>query len=173
MSIGATRTLFLDSRYKVSGTDADFTIVLAQDVNCTRTSSFYVASCSFANTFSTVTPYNRGAYQLFSYPFAVGQFTPADFGAQIQAAIAATGLFQSMTVANDGDANVFRIVLTDSVSPPSLLFIPNYAEIDKFFYSLNPTANFPVSAVRPRHAPAEHQRAAAHACQVPNRDMAC
>ena len=81
---GTTRKLFLDSRFKVSGTDADFTLELPADVDCTRTSSFFVASCSFANTFSTVTAYNKFFYfilninidpplnQMYCYPLAPG-----------------------------------------------------------------------------------------------------
>ena len=61
-NVGNTRKLFLDIRFKISGTDSDFTLELPQDVQCTRTSSFFVASCSFANTFSTVTPYNAQFY---------------------------------------------------------------------------------------------------------------
>ena len=61
-NVGNTRKLFLDSRFKISGTDSDFTLELPQDVQCTRTASFFVASCSFANTFSTVTPYNGQFY---------------------------------------------------------------------------------------------------------------
>ena len=55
-SVGATRKLFVDSRYKVSGTDSDFTIELPVDIDCTRTSSFFLASCSFAKIHQTVTP---------------------------------------------------------------------------------------------------------------------
>ena len=61
-SVGVTRKLFIDSRYKVSGTNVDFLIELPVDVDCTRTSSFFVASCSFANTFATVTTENNKFY---------------------------------------------------------------------------------------------------------------
>jgi len=37
-NVGNTRKLFLDSRFKISGTDSDFKLELPQDVQCTRTS---------------------------------------------------------------------------------------------------------------------------------------
>ena len=67
-SVGVVRKLFLDSRYKVSGTDADFLMELPYDVDCTRTSSFFVASCSFANTYQTVTQFNNIFYWLGKVP---------------------------------------------------------------------------------------------------------
>ena len=63
-NVGNTRKLFLDSRFKISGADSDFTLELPQDVQCTRTSSFFVASCSFANTFGTITPANNKFWYL-------------------------------------------------------------------------------------------------------------
>ena len=65
MSVGISRKLFLDSRFKVSGNDGDFLLELPVDVDCSRTSSFFVASCSFANTYQTVTQFNN----LLSFPF--------------------------------------------------------------------------------------------------------
>ena len=56
---GTVRRLYIDSRYKVSGSDSDFGIELPVDVDCTRTSSFLVSSCSFANVFPTVTLENN------------------------------------------------------------------------------------------------------------------
>jgi hypothetical protein len=61
-TVGVTRKLYIDSRYKVSGTDSDFLIELPVDVDCTRTSSFFVASCSFANTYQTITDKNNTLY---------------------------------------------------------------------------------------------------------------
>ena len=61
-SVRITRKLFLDSRYKVAGTDADFLIELPVDIDCTRTSSFFLSSCSFANTYQTVTEFNNLLY---------------------------------------------------------------------------------------------------------------
>ena len=48
------RKLFVDSRWRSSGGHNDFTIELPNDVDTTRTSSVYLASCSFSNTFETV-----------------------------------------------------------------------------------------------------------------------
>ena len=61
-NVGVTRKLFIDSRYKVAGSDDDFTVELPVDVECSRTSSFFLASCSFANTYQTVTPFNQNLY---------------------------------------------------------------------------------------------------------------
>ena len=61
-SVGVTRKLFIDSKYKVSGSDSDFLVELPVDVDCSRTSSFFVASCSFANTYQTVTSFNQNLY---------------------------------------------------------------------------------------------------------------
>jgi hypothetical protein len=48
------RKVFVDSRYRISGSHADFEIELPRDVSTTRTSSVYLASCSFRNTFETI-----------------------------------------------------------------------------------------------------------------------
>ena len=50
------RKLFVDSRWRTSGSHNDFTIELPNDVDTTRTSSVYLASCSFSNTFETILP---------------------------------------------------------------------------------------------------------------------
>jgi hypothetical protein len=84
-SIGVTRKLFIDSRYKVSGTDVDFLVELPTDIDCTRTSSFFVASCSFANTFQTATPDNNKFYYFminyndFSYVLYVSTIPPGNY----------------------------------------------------------------------------------------------
>ena len=97
-SVGATRKLYIDSRYKVSGTDVDFLIELPVDVDCSRTSSFFVASCSFANTFQTVTPDNNkfwffmqqdngAAYILYVATVTPGYYDPNSFAAALVAAV--------------------------------------------------------------------------------------
>ena len=48
------RKLFIDSRWRSAGSHNDFTVELPNDVDTTRTSSVYLASCSFSNTFETV-----------------------------------------------------------------------------------------------------------------------
>ena len=53
-STNSYRKLFIDSRWRSSGEHNDFTIELTDDVDTTRTTSVYLASCSFANTFETV-----------------------------------------------------------------------------------------------------------------------
>ena len=50
------RKLSVDSRWRVSSDHSDFVIELPDDCDTTRTSSVYLASCSFANTFETVLP---------------------------------------------------------------------------------------------------------------------
>ena len=53
-STNSYRKLFIDSRWRSSGEHNDFTIELTDDVDTTRTSSVYLASCSFSNTVQTV-----------------------------------------------------------------------------------------------------------------------
>jgi hypothetical protein len=48
------RKVFIDSRWRTSGTHGDFTIELPRDLATSRTASVHVASCSFSNTFSTI-----------------------------------------------------------------------------------------------------------------------
>ena len=50
------KKIFIESRWRTSGDNNDFTIELPDDVDTTRTTSVYLASCSFANTFETVLP---------------------------------------------------------------------------------------------------------------------
>ena len=50
------KKIFIDSRWRTSGDNNDFTIELTDDVDTTRTTSVYLASCSFANTFETILP---------------------------------------------------------------------------------------------------------------------
>ena len=118
-SVGVVRKLFLDSRYKVSGTDADFEIELPVDIDCTRTSSFFVASCSFANTYQTVTNFNNLLYYIVVLPggipgggnprqlrvaqVATGVYTPQTLGVALQAALGS----QSTVIPDHGhDRNV-------------------------------------------------------------------
>lgn len=54
-SAGNYRKVFVDSRWRIAGDHNSFTIELPNDVATTRTSSVYLASCSFSNTFETVT----------------------------------------------------------------------------------------------------------------------
>jgi hypothetical protein len=144
-NIGNTRKLFLDSRFKSSGSDADFILELPQDVQCTRTSSFYVASCSFANTFSTVSPYNRqfywiersrvagqSIYNINCYLFPPGNYTGEEFAPLLQAAIATSVVWQSVSVTYDDDG-YFRVAVTNFAGNVFVdLIIPNYTEIDKY-----------------------------------------
>ena len=44
------KNIFIDSLWRTSGDNNDFTIELTDDVDTTRT-TVYLASCSFANTF--------------------------------------------------------------------------------------------------------------------------
>ena len=48
------RKIFINSRWRNSGGHNDFSIELPSDVDTTRTTSVYVASCSFSNTFETI-----------------------------------------------------------------------------------------------------------------------
>ena len=140
-SVGITRKLFIDSRFKVAGTDSDFLIELPVDVDCSRTSSFFVASCSFANTFSTVMQSNNLFYFIvdngLSFPsicvaaIPLGSYTTATMGPVLAAALAPLSVTSTWTFNSNG---------TYTVTYTSLglkLFVPNYTEIDSFASSLH------------------------------------
>jgi len=148
-NVGNTRKLFLDSRFKISGSDADFTLELPQDVQCTRTSSFFVASCSFANTFSTVTPYNAQfywiervnlagmtVYEMNVYIIRPGNYTGVELAPELQRAIATSTNWKSVSVTYNDDG-YFQIAVTRRDGDIDIdLIIPNYTEIDQYFTSL-------------------------------------
>ena len=149
-NVGNTRKLFLDSRFKISGTDSDFTLELPQDVQCTRTASFFVASCSFANTFSTVTPYNghfywiervnvagMTVYEMNVYIIRPGNYTGAELAPELQRAIATSTSWKSVSVTYNNDG-YFQIAVTRVDGNIDIdLIIPNYTEIDQYFTLLN------------------------------------
>ena len=139
-SVGITRKLFIDSRFKVAGTDSDFLIELPVDVDCSRTSSFFVASCSFANTFSTVMQSNNPFYFIVdnggSFPsiyvaaIPLGSYTTATMGPVLAAALAPLNITSTWTFNTNG---TYTVTYT---SAGLKLFVPNYTEIDSFVSSL-------------------------------------
>jgi hypothetical protein len=149
-NVGNTRKLFLDSRFKISGSDADFTLELPQDVHCTRTSSFVVASCSFANTFSTVTPYNGQLYWIERNQVAgqtlyfmtaciipPGNYTGAEFAGVLKDGIAKSVSWKDVSVSYSDDG-YFNIAVTNFPGNVFIdMIIPNYGEIDKYQSLLN------------------------------------
>jgi hypothetical protein len=118
-NVGNTRKLFLDSRFKISGTDSDFTIELPQDVQCTRTSSFFVASCSFANTYGAITDFNNKLYFLAIHPppnfgppcrlyvrtIPKGVYTQTTFATALQTALNQDTRSPCTVTWNDGSGN--------------------------------------------------------------------
>jgi hypothetical protein len=63
--MNAIRKLFIDSRQRSSGYHNNFTVELPSDVDTTRTTSVYLASCSFSNTFqSVISGVNQTLYYL-------------------------------------------------------------------------------------------------------------
>ena len=117
-NVGNTRKLFLDSRFKISGTDSDFTLELPQDVQCTRTSSFFVASCSFANTYGTITDFNNKIYfisivahpqgppyRLYVRTIPKGVYTPTTFAPALQTALNQDTRSPCTVTWNDGSSN--------------------------------------------------------------------
>ena len=52
--MNAIRKLFIDSRARSSGYHNNFTVELPSDVDTTRTTSVYLASCSFSNTCQSI-----------------------------------------------------------------------------------------------------------------------
>ena len=139
-SVGATRKLFIDSRYKISGTDDDFTVEMPVDVDCSRTSSFFLASCSFANTYQTVTSFNQNLYfflqnltgqagsklyYLNVTQIPVGSYTPDTFGVALMNA-----LKYNPTVTWNAASLNFNIEFPHSGLPSAMYIIPSYTEID-------------------------------------------
>jgi hypothetical protein len=51
---GQYRKVFIDSRWRIAGEHNNFTIELPNDVDTTRTSTVYLCSASFSNTFETI-----------------------------------------------------------------------------------------------------------------------
>ena len=143
-SVGNTKKLFLDSRYKVSGTDADFLIELPVDIDCTRTSPFFLSSCSFANAYQTVTQFNNLLYffviivggipgggnplQLWITQVPPGSYTPQTLAPVLQAALGTID-----TVTWQPATGTYSIELQHQDVLPSSYVIPNYTEIDTWF----------------------------------------
>ena len=146
---GNTKKLFLDSRYKVEGTDADFLIELPVDVDCTRTSSFFLSSCSFANTYQTVTAFNNLLYffmiiaggvpgggnpnVLFIVQIPPGTYTPETLAPALQ-----TALGPIDTVTWQPAAGTYNIEFQQPGVLPSQYVIPNYQDIDLWFNFYHP-----------------------------------
>jgi hypothetical protein len=155
-SVGATRKLFVDSRYKVSGTDSYFTVELPVDIDCSRTSSFFLASCSFANIYQTVTPYNSAFWWLSKIPntnvtliygavIPLGSYQPAALGTALAGLLNTAGSeFQNVVFAYNGDGT-YTVTYTSFAG--ATLIVPNYAEIDKYGSTAipNPGGAFPLT----------------------------
>ena len=48
------RHLYVDSRFRTSGTDSDFSVSLQETINLPTGTRCFVAACSFANVFYTL-----------------------------------------------------------------------------------------------------------------------
>ena len=152
MSIGTTRKLFIDSRYKTAGTDADFVIELPVDVNCTRTSSFFVASCSFANTFQIITPYNNKLYYflidmqgiihppivLYVTTIAPGAYTPETLAPLLQQGFGAG----CTAVTWDATTGKYEIDFVNKFDQTPQYILPSYNEIDTIYQQLGALVSF-------------------------------
>jgi len=137
-SVGVTRKLFIDSRYKVSGTDVDFTVELPADIDCTRTSSFFVASCNFANTFQTATPnnnkfyyfmvdYNNFSYVLYVTTVAPGNYQdPTAFAAALKASI----IGQDSSITWNTSVGTFTIDFQAQAQGRYAYMVPAASDID-------------------------------------------
>ena len=111
-SAGNYRKVFVDSRWRISGEHNDFSIVLPDDVNTTRTASVYVASCSFSNTFETVTTGVNDKLYLITrrygelpgvgvVPISPGKYTGATLATELQSKLRAATLVTEITVTFD------------------------------------------------------------------------
>jgi len=150
-TVGVTRKLFVDSRFKVSGTDADFLIELPTDVDCTRTSSFFVASCSFANTYQTVTQFNNKLYfflfdisgvthppvTLYVKQIPTGAYTPETLASALQTALGAGCL----SVTWNATVGNYVVAFRSSGTLPAQYIIPNYNEVDAMVQQLGTNVN--------------------------------
>ena len=148
-SVGITRKLFLDSRYKVAGTDADFLIELPVDIDCTRTSSLFLSSCSFANTYQTVTEFNNMLYffviivqgipgggnpiQLWMSPVPPGTYTPETLAPVLQAALGTID-----TVTWQPATGTYGIEFQQQGVLPTQYVIPSYDDIDQWYNYYHP-----------------------------------
>ena len=136
-TVGVIRKLYIDSRYKASGTDSDFLIELPVDVDCTRTSSFFVASCSFANTYQTITNKNNTLYvvRVIAAPNGTvnalqippGAYTPDQLATALSQALAS--LFGDTTFTFDAATGLYTVQYNSAVAT---MIIPNYTEIDYY-----------------------------------------
>ena len=92
------RKVFIDSRWRISGTHNTFQIELPRDIETTATSTVYVASCSFSTAFDTITSADDRLYCLAArvnngvvgaptpivVTIARGKYTGATFAAELQ-----------------------------------------------------------------------------------------
>ena len=136
-TVGVTRKLYIDSRFKVSGTDSDFLIELPVDVDCTRTSSFFVASCSFANTYQTITDKNNTLYvirviagangSVIRKQIPAGSYTPDQLATALSQAL--SPLFGDTTFTFDTATGIYTVQYNSAVGT---MIIPNYTEVNTY-----------------------------------------
>ena len=112
------RKLFIDSRWRSSGDHSDFTIELPDDVDTTRTSSVYLASCSFANTFETVLQgVNDNLFAIVQDAANAPRVTPSN--EWLYLLYRRDRLLPQITSANN---QVYIMLLNTSVSPGFVLY---------------------------------------------------
>ena len=58
------KKIYIDSRFRTSGTPTDFTINLIDDIECSEEQCVYVNGCNFPNTIYTVQSTNNKLYVL-------------------------------------------------------------------------------------------------------------
>ncbi|HQU34852.1 MAG TPA: hypothetical protein PLB88_11085 [Thermoanaerobaculaceae bacterium] len=112
MSTSRFRKIFIDSRWRTTGTHADFSISLPVDVETSATATVYLASCSFSNTFQTIRSGENDRVYVLGGPtggtigtgvltLSPGIYTGAQLASALQTALIAAELDQSATVTFD------------------------------------------------------------------------
>jgi hypothetical protein len=114
--MNAIRKLFIDSRSRSSGYHNNFTVELPTDVDTSRTTSVYLASCSFSNTFqSVISGVNQNFYFILrrgsstfciAYALPAGQYSGASLATALQSMLDTTQGPLSTTVVLDAQGQL-------------------------------------------------------------------
>ena len=105
------RKIFIDSRWRTTGNHNDFQIELPNDVATTATTTVYLASCSFSNTFQTVTAGVNDKLYVLTQTFNSGQLVGAPFP---QIVAIEPGIYTGSTLAAELQSKVGAAVLDGS-----------------------------------------------------------
>ena len=105
------RKIFIDSRWRTTGNHNDFQIELPNDIATTATTTVYLASCSFSNTFQTVTAGVNDKLYLLSQTLNNGQLIGAPFP---EIVVVEPGIYTGSTLAAELQTKLRAAVLDGS-----------------------------------------------------------